>query len=358
MQQNQLALWDAKTDPLLAGGLSLICLSTIVVFQGWFKQNELWYFAWIMAFFINGPHFLISYLLFYRLAGRRIYQEKNFIMPGILIPLAILSVWVCAGIGNSPLVMSLLLYSMFFLVGWHYVKQGFGILMVHSSIRKVYFSPKEQIFIRMCIYCLWIASFLSMFGENSRSEQYWGMTYYIPALPQLLVKISQYAAIFGLLLLVIFFTWRKKNNIADSPSGLIGFFINYVWLLPTFKNPHFALLVPMFHSLQYLLFAGNVVSNIEQQNNENNSSHGSLFKWWAPAFILAALGFHFIPLYLDKWIGAPSDFGNAQFYLIGFILFINIHHYFIDSVLWKRDSGLIRNYLKPQKNLKSPDEYC
>jgi len=350
MQQNQLTLLNTKAGPLLAGGLSLFCLAAIVVFQGWIKQDDLWYFAWIMAFFINGPHFLISYLLFYRLAGRRIYQEKNFILPGIIIPLILLSVWTSAGIINSALMMSSILYSMFVLVGWHYVKQGFGILMVHQSIRKIYFCQNELIFIRVCIYCLWIASFISLFGGNSRSEQYWGMLYSIPAIPQIFVKISQYTAIFGLILLVVFFIWRKKNNINDSPTGLIGFFINYVWLLPTFKNPNFALLIPMFHSLQYLLFAGNVVSNIEQESNKNKAVHNSIFKWWGPAFILAALGFHFIPLYLDQYIGAPSNFGNAQFYLIGFILFINVHHYFIDSVLWKRDSGLIRNYLKPQKN--------
>jgi hypothetical protein len=349
MQQNQLALLNTKADPLLAGGLSLFCLVVIMVFQGSLKQNDLWYFAWIMAFFINGPHFLISYFLFYRLAGRRIYQEKNFILSGITVPLILLLVWICAGIINSSLVMSGLLYSMFFLVGWHYVKQGFGILMVHSSIRKIYFSQSEQIFIRVCIYCLWMASFISLFGENSRSDQYWGMVYSIPAIPQIFVKISQFTAILGLILLVMFFIGRKRNKINDSPTGLIGFFVNYVWLLPTFKNPDFALLVPMFHSLQYLLFAGNAVINIEQEKNKNNATHNSIFKWWGPAFITAALGFHFIPLFLDRYIGAPSDFGNAQFYLIGFILFINIHHYFIDSVLWKRESGLIRNYLKPQK---------
>ncbi len=347
MQQNQLALWNAKADPLLAGGLSLFCLALILVFHGWFKQNDLWYLAWIMAFFVNGPHFLISYLLFYRLAGKRIYQEKNFILPGITVPIILLLVWMCAGIINSPIVMSGLLYSMYFLVGWHYVKQGFGILMVHSSLRMIYFSKKEQIFIRVCIYCLWIASFISLFGEKSRSDQYWGMIYSIPAIPRIFVEISQYTAIFGLILVIIFFIGRKKDKINDSPTGLIGFFVNYIWLLPAFKNPNFVLVIPMFHSLQYLLFAGNVVSNIEQESNKNKAVHNSIFKWWGPAFILAALGFHFIPLCLDRFIGAPSGFGNAQFYLIGFILFINIHHYFIDSVLWKRESGLIREYLKP-----------
>ena len=165
MQQNQLTLLNTKAGPLLAGGLSLFCLAAIVVFQGWIKQDDLWYFAWIMAFFINGPHFLISYLLFYRLAGRRIYQEKNFILPGIIIPLILLSVWTSAGIINSALMMSSILYSMFVLVGWHYVKQGFGILMVHQSIRKIYFCQNELIFIRVCIYCLWIASFISLFGS-------------------------------------------------------------------------------------------------------------------------------------------------------------------------------------------------
>jgi hypothetical protein len=349
MKTTPLALWNPQVDPLLAGGLSLVCLSTIVIFSDWFNYDDIWFFTWIMAFFINSPHFLISYLLFYRLAGKRVLKEQRFIMPGITVPIILLLVWLWAGMMNSTLVMTGLLYSMFLLVGWHYVKQGFGILMVHSAIRKLYFSQNEQKFIRVCIYSLWLASFISLFGGKFRSENYWGLIYSIPAIPQIVVQVCQNLAIVGLVLLIMFFMWRKKNNIHDSPAGLIGFFVNYVWLLPTFKNPDFALLVPMFHSLQYMLFAGNVVSNIEHEVDSNKATHNSIIKWWGPAFVLGALGFHFIPMYLDRYIGAPSDFGDAKFYLIGFILFINIHHYFIDSVLWKRDSGLIRNYLKPQK---------
>ncbi|WP_163835998.1 hypothetical protein [Spartinivicinus ruber] len=320
-----------------------------MLFEPWFKGFDLWYLTWLLAFFINGPHFLISYLLFYRLAGRRVTKEPRFIFAGIITPIALVSTFVLAWFFNNATLMVLMLYTMFFLVGWHYVKQGFGILIVHSSIRKVYFSKKAQELIRLCLHLLWFASFLNIFNSINGFGQYWNLEYPIPTVSTTLIQTFQVLACLGLVFLIGYFFLRRYQGIKDSPSGLLGLFIQYVWLLPVFYHTEYALLIPMFHSLQYMLFASNVVTNLEKQKDQANAKKKIMINWWGSAFILAALGFYFIPDYLDSTLGAPSSFGDALFFLLSFILFINIHHYIIDSVLWKRESGLVRDYLKPLK---------
>ena len=40
----------------------------------------------------------------------------------------------------------------------------------------------------------------------------------------------------------------------------------------------------------------------------------------------------------------PTLFGPAVFVFI-FVMWINIHHYFIDNVIWRRDNEDVRKYL-------------
>jgi hypothetical protein len=61
--------------------------------------------------------------------------------------------------------------------------------------------------------------------------------------------------------------------------------------------------------------------------------------------ILGFSGFFLIPGILHGVL--PSDeqrFGPLLFLVI-FWIFINIHHYFIDSVIWKRENPDARRYL-------------
>jgi len=69
--------------------------------------------------------------------------------------------------------------------------------------------------------------------------------------------------------------------------------------------------------------------------------------WWGGAFILGALFFEFIPNFLDENFPVFTHI-TPNLFLISFILFINIHHYFIDSVIWKGTNPDVREYLKFQ----------
>ena len=63
------------------------------------------------------------------------------------------------------------------------------------------------------------------------------------------------------------------------------------------------------------------------------------------ALILGALFFEFMPKYLDRLdLIAPGTMGNAPF-LAAFLLFINIHHYFIDNTIWRSDNEAVKKYL-------------
>ena len=61
--------------------------------------------------------------------------------------------------------------------------------------------------------------------------------------------------------------------------------------------------------------------------------------------ILGVLGFWVIPIFLQVLVTYDADtFGTGMFLFI-FFIFINVHHYFLDNVMWRRENPDMRRYL-------------
>jgi hypothetical protein len=99
--------------------------------------------------------------------------------------------------------------------------------------------------------------------------------------------------------------------------------------------------VPFFHSLQYLPF----VYRVERPSVKKGY-------WFYPnatfrVLILCLIGFaafEFIPNVLDEKLNTAGH-QVPLFFLIAFVVSLNIHHFFIDSVVWKFNDPKIRETL-------------
>jgi len=109
--------------------------------------------------------------------------------------------------------------------------------------------------------------------------------------------------------------------------------------------------VPTFHSLQYLAVVWRFQLNaepthaVQPQGNWERlkqfwiaNAMGQLTLFIAVGIALGYLGFEAMPRWLDK-VGVYDRevFGNYLFMFI-FSIFINVHHYFLDNVMWRREN--------------------
>ncbi|MCY1551726.1 hypothetical protein D9M68_880740 [compost metagenome] len=133
-----------------------------------------------------------------------------------------------------------------------------------------------------------------------------------------------------------------------SITAVTPLVVIYVWLSPFLTHPFFLYMIPFFHSLQYLLFSGAYTR--DKVEASGSGSRGYLI-WWGGAFVLAALVFEVIPTAIDD-AGLHSGEITPKLALVAFLLFINIHHYFIDNVLWRGDNPQVRQALRMRE--KSP----
>lgn len=328
-------------DFLLIGGLSIIAFVLVVSLGLHVSTFDIFMFSWYVAFFVNGPHFLISYEMLYVGHGRKVLREASFFWAGVIVPAVIFLLLVYVYVGAHIEILRWLLYVMFFTVGWHYIKQAYGCFIVYAAGQGAYFGRWEQRLIKYSLFPLWWSSFLRLFAMEGKGS-YWGLEYSVPNF--LLGGDSWLCAISILgvlpLLTILCVRWVKGGKtpglIALTPMVAI-----YLWLSPLLRNEFFVFVIPMFHSLQYLLFSGVYTQGKVRAGGDRWQGYVG---WWGGAFILAALAFYFLPTYLDELSLTPAGLPES-FFLISFLLFINIHHYFIDNVMWRGGNKEVRAHL-------------
>ncbi len=313
---------------------------------------------------INDPHFAVTYVLFYKDAKERAFggafkpaQRLRYLIAGALVPL-ILAAWAAAAIvTNSARTMGWMIQLMFFLVGWHYVKQGFGVLMVLSARRGVRWSPLERMAVLAHCFTGWAYAWASP-AEIGRTVQEKGVVYAPLAHPPGLERVTQIAFFVSTipLIWVLLKKWRAEGRLPPL-APLSGLLITiWLWTVYSGLDPLMVYMIPALHSVQYLYFVWLLKRN-EARESEGPPTFGLPTRVRLGILAVTAVGlgwllFRGAPTFLDSVLVSPDpkrihSLGGlgATPYLAALFVFVNIHHYFMDHVIWRRDNPETRHLL-------------
>ena len=364
-------LFNRWVDFLGLGGGSLIVL---VAFAAFYPEDEESILALsavmlIIAHFVNHPHFAHSYQLFYNgFMGKAFGPDaplgRQYRFAGIMVP-ALMTVFfaITLALGNAPM-LGLAANVMFFTVGWHYGKQGFGILMLDAGRKGTVFSAKERRHLLWNTHLTWLTAWL-VANRELATRDFWGLTYYMFETPDpiLYAMWSVNAVSAAVVVRDLAARWLAERRL--PVNGLVAYVSSvYIWMIVGRLDPAVILVVPMFHSLQYLVVVWRYQLNFESSGHRRRAVEGTdprdAWKWTArlrtvPArfarFVLVGgllgfAGFWFAPLFVDALSAYDQAiFGTTLFLFIGWT-FINIHHYFIDAVMWRRENVETRRHLR------------
>jgi hypothetical protein len=342
---------------LLTGGATLPLLALCFVLERSLGPGRadlsIGFLTFYGAYLINDPHFSVTYLLFYRhvkvrllatelpLAQRLRYFFAGFVAPGALLGWA---VW--ALLARSAAALGAMTQLMFVLVGWHYVKQGFGVVTLLSARRGTSYGLAER---RVLLgHCLagWAYAWASPF-DPGRSVEEKGVVYTTWAHPRWLEPTTRAAFFVSALVLagMLVRKWRREGRLPLSP--LVGLLCS-VWLWTVYNgiDPLFMYLIPALHSLQYLYFVW-LLKRKQAHVHEGPPAFGRpvatvLGGWAAGALGLGVVLFHLLPSALDAALvdaraARLTDLGPTP-YFAALFTFVNLHHYFMDFVIWRREN--------------------
>jgi hypothetical protein len=310
------------------------------------------------AYIINDPHFAVTYVLFYKGAREKLgagtaWQRARYALAGVAAPIALTAWGIGAIATSSAYALALLIQLMFALVGWHYVKQGFGVLVVLAARRGVRFSAAERTAILAHCIAGWAYAWASPADLGTEVEEK-GVVYTTIAHSAALEHVTHAVFLATIVPMVVLLArkWRREGRL-PLVTPLVALLCSvWSWSIYSSIDPLVVYAIPALHSIQYLYMVWLMKSG-EAREREGapwfeTSAPARLGLLVASALALGWIFFHGAPSILDDALrprrGAPMPLGPTPFFAAIFSI-VNIHHYVMDAVIWRRDNPLTR-YLR------------
>lgn len=311
------------------------------------------------AHFLNDPHFAVTYVLFYEDAAARALgtalppaQRARYVLAGLVVPLVLVTWAALALWTRSAQALGWMVQLMFLLVGWHYAKQGFGVLTVLSLRRGVRFLDRERTAILAHCFAAWAFAWASPASAAGEFEEK-GVVYWAPAHPRWLELTT--GGVFAVSTIAVVWAlgtkWRREGRLPLTP--LVGFLVTiWLWTIFTSLDPLVRYVIPALHAIQYGYFVWLMKRN-QARAAEGPPTFGpptaARLTWLAvSAVVLGFVLFRGAPAMLDGtfalgWASHPETeaLGATPFFAAFFVV-VNIHHYFMDHVIWRRESPATR----------------
>jgi hypothetical protein len=343
------AVLTPTLDLWMNGGASLLYLACVFLLV---PNNANTYSVSVAAFhmatLVNHPHFMASYSLLYADERAHLFTRARHIWAAWVVPVLLLGYMGWALQQNHNRFLGYAANAMYFFVGWHYVKQFFGTSIVLGVKNTYYFSAQGRFFLRAHTFPLWFVSFLSAHVVAGSSSMH-GIPLVNFQLPPWTSTVAHVCLCLTSTLVAfsVVRTWVETSRLPPWPvwAGLAAI---VMWQLPALRHPYLVYLIPFFHSLQYLLFVAGVKKRQYSTIAEATPIQTRALvvrKTLTVALLWVVTGWLFfrgIPQFLDTHVTYNKTlFGNEVFTYCAAV-FINVHHYFIDNVIWRKDSATLK----------------
>lgn len=340
------------------GGSALVILPMLLLMPAARYEASVGAAMMLAAYGINYPHFAHSYQIFYRGFRAKAFtgalnptMRARYLFAGLAAPvLLVLFFAACFARGDVRL-LGYGANAMMLFVGWHYVKQGYGLLMVDCALKRQFFDPREKRMLLLNSYAVWIGSWVFI-NRTLGNQSLWNIGYYMFDLPDWLLAITIGAAAVTTGATAWMLLSRRRRAGTLPANGIIAYVSSlYLWQAFVTLNPLWMLVSPALHSLQYLAVVWRYQTNYERARLEEPQQAASAKPIWRVVqfgVIGAALGFcgfWLLPALADTLV--PYDralFGGTALMFAAWV-FINVHHYFIDNVMWRRDNPDAKAFL-------------
>jgi hypothetical protein len=329
-------------DFLAVGGLSLIAFVPILL-SG--RTDLLIAGAGVQAYLgtlINFPHFMASYRIVYR-SKEMILKHKwatIFIPTIMLVYLAIALVEA----QRDPWMVIIFGWVASGYLAWHYTGQTWGMMASYSHLAGRPFDATERRLIRGSLRLL-LAYHVAWAAVAALRDP-------TPIRPFYNVLMAGTVVAFILGAYGLIRMYRRTGHV-PATNSLVAWFAILSWYAVIGIEPKALFWVQIAHAVQYLVFPARVEANVVRGVIATMPMPR---RWWQsiPAHMVVYALFLFglsglisvgVPMASMAVIGRMFDEEATRSAPILVLLFINIHHYFTDGVIWKISNPEVRKEL-------------
>lgn len=322
---------NAPVDFLLIGGGSLVTYFIFLHYQSIASSPRVLTLAATLVWVCNYPHFAsTNYRLYRTRSNVQQYPLTATVVPFLMVG-AVIASYASPG-AIAPLFVKLyLIWS-----PYHFSAQTLGITLVYA--RRSGFSINELERKSLAGFV-----FLTFLVQNARAEvgnakgTFYGVTYPTLGLHNWVPNLLEVAMWVCGGTFVALMAWRAiRGRGLVPPIVLLPAIAQSAWfigLVPGASPRNFIALVPLFHSVQYLLIAWGVQMKETLDERKAQPSRGFVLGETARWAVINFAGGYALFWALPH-LGA--SFGRSQAFSTAVMLsVVQVHHFFVDGVIWK-----------------------
>jgi hypothetical protein len=324
-------------DLLVMGGLSIAALGFFATVD--VPRERLVALSFALLLLCNYPHFAAtSYRLYSSPENRAQYPYTAYGTPLLVLSGVVASLL-------SPVFVAPAFVKFFLLWSpFHFSAQTVGLTVLYSRRAGVSLDGWPRRFLTAWVFGSFIAA--QALGESGVDPQ----TFYGVRYPQLGIPLwignycltAMYAAMAGFLVWAAWWSFSERRFL--PLILLVPAVAQLCWFVVGATYEGYREFVPFFHSLQYLLVAWILQlkerSDLAAEEAAPFRLGRETLKWFGLAVLVGYFLFEAVPRILSAWTGL-----DVALALGVFIAGVQIHHFFVDGVIWKLRNPRVRSPL-------------
>ena len=279
---------------------------------------------------------MASYRLVYR-SREMILRHKwaSIYVPTLLLLYIIVAIWEAQ---YSPVLVIVLITVSSAYLAWHYTGQVWGMMASYAYLDGAKFEKTERILIRTSLRIL-LAWHVTWFLYTQLRDPSKVRPAYVLLSAGTLIAFALGAA--GLVMM------RRRTGQLPPARALVAWIALFVWYAVMARDPKAIFWIQIAHALQYLAFPIRVEMNRTAAASERS---GRRFAAHMAAYGLALLVVSYVvaqvvPATAMSVVGNVFGEEPSRAAPVLILMFINIHHYFTDGVIWKISNPEVRREL-------------
>ena len=228
--------------------------------------------------------------------------------------------------------------SVFSLMTWHYIKQVYGVARIGASYRKIALTGREVRVLRYGLYPLWLigAGRVLARGSGARCA---GFDVGVDLIPNGVSATARVVAILcAAAIAVVIARASARCKVLPPPLVVAPYLAAFLWLAAPTNYFGATIALGAVHAMQYMACCHRAEVALGLAPLTRRSALR-----WAEIFGGAACGGLIISLWLPQRLDTTVTVAGAPllFTAVCFV-FLNLHHYLIDAVIWRSTGDLVK----------------
>jgi hypothetical protein len=330
---------NSPVDFFFIGGASIVTFLLLRGFHGGRRTPAVLTTAMLLTWVVNWPHFSATSFRLYRSRA----TIRQYPLTAVAVPI-LLAAGSAAALASPELLAPAFVHIFLLWSPYHFSGQSVGISLLYARRAGLDVGRFERFVLSAFVFGTFVMQTARAEVAADDRPTFYGVSYPTLGLPPWAADVATYGLwISAAAFLVVIAIWCVRARRLVPPIVLVPAASQFTWFVLGASWQSYVEFVPCFHALQYLLIAWSMQLKEKADALGLSASRGYVaretLRWGLANVAGGAILFWVLPRAVER-TGVPIAFATAVM-----LAAVQIHHFFVDGVIWKLKNPKVANPL-------------